>query len=110
MENNDLISRSELIDEIEGYLLMCGSGSVGAVHDVLDAIREARAVDAEPVRHARWQFEARGKDGMTELPVCSWCGATPKYYVPKNNVGMQVPPYCHEYGCKMDAEVENENA
>lgn len=75
-------------------------------------LRAARAFDEgielKPVRHARWQFEARGKDGITELPVCSWCGATPKYYAPKNSVGMQVPPYCHECGCKMDAEVKHE--
>ena len=64
--------------------------------------------NAEPVRHARWQFEARGKYGRTETPVCSWCGATPKYYAPKNDVGFQVPPYCHECGCKMDKEVKYE--
>lgn len=62
------------------------------------------------VRAARWQFERRGKDGVTELPVCSGCGATPKYYAPKNDVGMQVPPYCHECGSKMDDEVKYENA
>ena len=60
------------------------------------------------VRTARWQFERRGKDGVTELPVCSGCGATPKYYAPKNDVGMQVPPYCHECGSKMAAVVKME--
>ena len=71
-------------------------------------IDDAPGVDAEPVRHGRWQFEARGKDGRTETPVCSGCGATPKYYVPKNDIGMQVPPYCHECGCKMDKVVKYE--
>lgn len=70
-----------------------------------------KLIDEAPtaVRRGRWQFEARGKDGRTEQPVCSWCGATPKYYVPKNSVGMQVPPYCHECGTNMDAEVKDEN-
>ena len=94
---NDLISRSALLDFAHNH--------IGGTVDCNDIARFP-AVDAVLVRHARWQFEARGKDGVTELPVCSGCGATPKYYVPKNDVGMQVPPYCHECGAKMDAEVE----
>ena len=99
--NNDLISRSALLeampknDEIFSF-------------EVRRVIYDAPAVDAEVVRTARWQFERRGKDGVTELPVCSGCGATPKYYVPKNDVGMQVPPYCHECGSKMAAVVKME--
>lgn len=77
-------------------------------NSLIKIIKEAPAVDAEPVRRARWQFEARGKDGRTETPVCSGCGATPKYYVPRSDVGMQVPPHCHECGCKMDKVVKYE--
>ena len=83
--------------------LRCGN----EMHD--DALAYIQQLERErdaAVRTARWQFERRGKDGVTELPVCSGCGATPKYYAPKNDVGMQVPPYCHECGAKMDAEVE----
>ena len=76
--------------------------------DTLDLIQQLERERDAAVRTARWQFERRGKDAITELPVCSGCGTTPKYYVPKNDVGMQVPPYCHECGAKMDMEVQHE--
>lgn len=60
------------------------------------------------VRTARWQFERRSDGSVTELPVCSGCGATPKYYAPMNDVGMQVPPYCHECGSRMAPVVKLE--
>lgn len=95
MENNDLISRSELIDEIEGYLLMCGSGSVGAVHDVLDAIREAKAVDAIPVRHGRWAH--LGGDEW----CCTQCGDV---IHTEGSWEKPTKKYCNECGAKMDEE------
>lgn len=99
MENNDLISRSELVDEIEGYLLMCGSGSVGAVHDVLDAIREARAVEAEPVRHGRWEQS-------TNFVRCSeclvyWCVREKMSLI---HIAKEDLKYCPNCGAKMDEE------
>ena len=79
---------------------------VDALRGLPEKIRQLKRERDAAVRTARWQFERRGKDGVTELPVCSGCGATPKYYAPKNDVGMQVPPYCHECGSKMAAVVK----
>lgn len=110
---NDLISRSALLESMAKIVFenvpVEHQLYVQAACKTFEALANiVPAVDAELVRRGRWQFEARGKDGVTELPVCSGCGATPKYYVPKNDVGMQVPPYCHECGAKMDAEVKYE--
>ena len=78
---------------------------------VVDLNKTSKQLERErdaAVRTARWQFERRGKDGMTKLPVCSWCGATPKYYAPMNSVGMQTPPHCHECGSRMSPLVKME--
>ena len=76
-----------------------------------DALAYIRRLEHErdvAARAARWQFERRSDGSVTELPVCSGCGATPKYYVPMNDVGMQVPPYCHECGSRMAPVVKLE--
>lgn len=90
------------IDDVRGFcreMLMV---------DALTYIQQLERERDAAVRTARWQFERRDKDGMTKLPVCSGCGATPKYYAPMNDVGMQVPPYCHECGSRMAPVVKLE--
>lgn len=125
---NDLISRSALVDEIEGYLMVCGSGSVGAVHDVLDAIREAKAVDAIPARHGCWEADVWSypeKRVIKTVPIteenlrkyafrkpfdirltherCSVCKEGP---LASFNEEYEFSEYCPNCGAKMDAEVE----
>lgn len=82
--------------------------TVESSNDALAYILQLERERDAAVRTARWQFERRSDGSVTELPVCSGCGATPKYYAPKNDVGMQVPPYCHECGSKMEAAVKME--
>lgn len=56
--------------------------------------------DVEEVRHGRWQIEDRGGK-PTDKPICSQCGATPKYYV-----NGESSPYCQECGSKMERKVK----
>lgn len=90
------------------YCVSCDADIHALERDALALIQQLERERDKAVRTARWQFERRGKDGMTELPVCSGCGATPKYYAPMNSVGMQTPPYCHECGSRMSPLVKME--
>lgn len=56
--------------------------------------------EVEEVRHGRWQIEDRGGK-PTDKPICSQCGATPKYYV-----NGESSPYCQECGSKMERKVK----
>lgn len=81
MQNNDLISRSTAIAEIEEYLeeyseLEPETGYHNlkwcAMEEAKDALSMLPAVDATPVVHGRWEF--CGDDYL----VCGICGA--RYY------------------------------
>ena len=56
------------------------------INTVLESIDEQPTIEAEPVRHGRWEK----RDGKT---WCSLCGASNKAYE---------PPYCPHCGVKMD--------
>lgn len=62
------------------------------INTVLDSIDEQPTIDAEPVRHGRWEK----RDGKT---WCSLCGASNKAYE---------PPYCPHCGNPMDGGVSND--
>ena len=80
MNNNDLISRSALLEEFKepGFLM-------SAI--IRFTIEKAPAVDAEPVRHGRWEHGIQ----------CPYCG----------QVDLAKPNYCCNCGAKMDAEVQD---
>lgn len=84
MENNDLISRSALLELAHNH--------VGGTVDCNDIARFP-AVDAEVVRHGRW----------TEDGVCIDCGFDALYWA---NTSIQVRShYCPNCGAKMDGDV-----
>lgn len=63
--NNDLISRSALLEEFDWLRMTVGSGSVSDIDDAIERIKKAPAVDAEPVRHGRWgTYHITGYDGL----------------------------------------------
>lgn len=60
------------------------------VSNVLERIEEAPTIEAEPVRHGKWEFAGDGIVG------CTSCGETypSRYVIPRN--------YCPNCGAKMD--------
>jgi hypothetical protein len=89
--NNDLISRSALLG---GYdvrkVTEYDESGCGLEYKAVsvEAIEAAPAVDAEPVRHERWEHGVR----------CTQCG----------QIDLSKPSYCCCCGAKMDAEVKME--
>ncbi len=90
--DNDLISRSALLKEIEpdkGAMRgVCFLDKTLAMN--LEALKrmiiQAPAVDAEPVRHGRWEHGMR----------CPYCG----------QIDLAKPNYCCQCGAKMDGDVD----
>ena len=65
-----------------------------------EAINNVPSADIVEVKHGRWQIEDRGGK-PTDRPICSQCGATPKYYV-----NGESSSYCQECGSKMERKVK----
>lgn len=109
--NNDLISRSAVIDRLKAkvcndcYVLKSGGKCGGCfIRAALDMIEDAPAVDAEPVRHGRWvQSTKEDEDwgGFFYRYTCTVCG----WYCGSNPNGLYV--FCPNCGAKMVAEVQN---
>ena len=91
--NNDLISRSELLERsmpAREFARNCLDLHVVSANSV----RRAPAVEAEPVRHGRWNIINDGRGG--ELLECSNCRYTFRRLFPRY--------YCPNCGAKMDLE------
>ena len=104
--DNDLISRSEMEKRISNMTGMFTDelGFVLSLDAVLGAIENAPAVDAEPVRHGRW---------LERVEFIAWCEDDADIFVECSECGDTMPGeanYCPNCGCKMDAEVDDENA
>lgn len=92
----DLIDRDELF---HGQVILVGTEDARkGVQDVMDAIWNAPAVDAEPVRHGHWIEQTDGCDGVWW--DCSVCGGSWECSdgTPEDN-SMRFCPMC---GAKMD--------
>lgn len=92
--NNDLISRSALLEAIEKDHPPFYDGQ-----DIADwqekCINEAPAVDAEPVRHGEWSnYRINGYDGLHPVyeTQCSLCGGYARFTY----------RYCPHCGTRMD--------
>ena len=62
------------------------------MYEVADEIEDAPTIDAEPVKHGKWDDSL---DGIT--PYCSVCGCTHRCLI-------RCPSYCPNCGAKMDEE------
>ena len=70
-------------------------------------VKAESTIEAEPVRHGRWQW-AEGYVGTTA--ECSVCGLSPMsfYILPKNQIGrLPVYKYCPRCGARMDGGADN---
>lgn len=96
MENNDLISRSELLKSpirITGTL----GGKYPFEAISVAAIENALAVDAAPVVHGRWNVIVGNGWVDCKCNKCNhdWCGEEP-------------PNYCENCGARMDGKDDEE--
>ena len=83
-----------------GNLITVGRSSGKHAHEILEGvkavIRNAPTVDAEPVKHGRWE----GKFWTDSFQhVCSLCGSTSRVH--PESAPYKYCPYC---GAKMDKE------
>lgn len=100
--NGNLISRKVVRDAVRKMLVPYRDPAYPSDNDVevhvhnetlaevLDAIDEVPAVEAEPVRHGRWRF--CGEDRWNDAFECSECG----------KIAMENSDYCPHCGAKMD--------
>lgn len=88
--DGDLISRKELRDL---WLYNGLNEHIYCTNDVLDSIDEQPAVDAEPVKRARW----KPSPVPYVLPRCSACG----------EMGYMNWVACPHCGARMDGRQEN---
>ena len=91
--DSDLISRAEAIEIVRSLQVTLGGKEIlhpEAKKSVLNALDDIPAVDAEPVRHGRWEHGMR----------CTQCG----------QIDLSKPNYCPNCGAKMEGEVQNEQS
>ncbi len=62
----------------------------------VEDINEQPTVDAEPVRHGKWEMKPDLFGFFNEIPVCSECGCT--------TAMRDKPLYCPYCGARMDKE------
>lgn len=98
--NGDLISRSELLDEIYGNNRPEVYDGQDIANWQMECINSAPAVDAEPVRHGRWKYLPPTINSVGAYS-CSACGFLVfDHRVNKCN-------YCPNCGARMEAEVND---
>ena len=100
--NNDLISRSALLREYGDFKDMdCPSGHTVTADYMIELAEDAPAVDAEPVRHGRWdsfgvrRTDAKGRNRIEYMfNACTLC----------ENPAVKRTVYCPNCGAKMDGD------
>ena len=96
---SDLISRDAVLKVLHNSRsIQARDGAGGVWIDLLDAIGEIErvpSVEAEPVRHGKWEKRTYwiGSFGENQM-VCSECGKKYGFHAPYN--------YCPICGAKMD--------
>ena len=69
--SDDLIRRQDAIELLHN----CNYD----LHRLEEWILDTPAIDAEPIRHGRWEMKPDPYGFFDKIPVCSLCGCTPKY-------------------------------
>lgn len=108
--HNDLISRSELLREIDAFMNRFADDTDRIL--VESFIRNARAIDAEPVRHGRWIYDPNANDWYIGGYVCSECH-TKNNNLPCKEIGNTLmyagSKFCPSCGAKMDGVTDGDN-
>lgn len=97
--NNDLISRAELIEHFRGIARAQANARVFIAADAWEGaacmLEKAPAVDAEPVRHGRWEKAPK----FEHMLRCSECKDA---YVEDDWIAGRKWSYCPNCGARMD--------
>ena len=100
MPNNDLISRTALLEIFKKWLPQLtrpeDAGDRNGVETCIAVLEDAPAVDAEPVRHGKWIENYAYGAWHYDCPFCDDGYATKAGGKPVN--------YCSNCGAKMDKE------
>lgn len=86
-------------------LVVSNSASLEVIEKIMDMIKEAPTIDAEPVRHGKWTRDYESSWGDSRF-MCSVCHC--KESVPTCNGEPSIWDYCPNCGAKMD-EVNDGN-
>lgn len=98
--NNDLISRKALLERIKEDAPWWWQNFHSYL--VVDMLKEAPVIDAEPVRHGWWTaYKIDGRYGLNETSEnrCSIC----------NRYSIFAYRFCPECGAKMDGGTDGDN-
>lgn len=101
--NNDLISRKALLERIEKDAPWWWKNFHSYL--IVDMLKEAPAIEAEPVRHGRWIYDPNANDWNIGGYVCSECH-TRNSNLPCNEIANTLiyagSKFCPHCGAKMD--------
>lgn len=104
-EKLDLIDREKLVQEIKSQSNRLCLGHISTsdidVEDIVQLIVDAPTVDAEPVRHGKWELNEDGKW------ACSYCEGLAVKHPDEPEKWQALTTYCPNCGAKMDLEGDN---
>ena len=79
--NNDLISRKALLERIEKDTPWWWQNFHSYL--IVDMLKEAPVIEAEPVRHGKWLYVGCGKPDAWDCSECSVMVAKQHFYCPR---------------------------
>lgn len=79
--NNDLISRKALLERIKEDAPWWWQNFHSYL--IVDMLKEAPAIEAEPVRHGKWLYVGYGKPDAWDCSECSVTVAKQHFYCPR---------------------------
>ena len=94
-----LIDANNLFNNL--ILVVSNSASLEVIEKIMDMIKEAPTIEAEPVRHGKWDDKR-----VAFYRKCSECGATVKNNLPDVFLDCDIRDlhYCPNCGAKMEKE------
>lgn len=81
MTDNDLISRTALLEQIEKDAPWWWQNFHSYL--IVDMLKEAPVIEAEPVRHGKWLYVGCGKPDAWDCSECSVIVAKQHFYCPR---------------------------
>ena len=91
----ELINKKVLLEKIDKKIAECEElGIMPSYVDVLNCVRNAETIEAEPVVHSEW--ECTSENAWETILRCVHCGISRK--------GSTRHPYCPNCGAQMDGK------